>query len=252
MDEAVLRGSALQPGHYDSYLESEGVRTLRVLVADDQTLFRAGFRRLLAELLPGAVVTEVSNAAEAWKTLNREEDFDLLLLDLSTPGIQEGPGVKRFVEKCPGTPVVVLATRVHPDDIARCMDFGARGVVPKSVSESVLQHALALVLAGEIYVPRIAIRRVLTKSPVSRSDGLDGLPEDNPLRQLTPRQLSTLSLIVGGSSNKEIARSLNLLESTVKAHVKAILRKLSASNRTQAALIAADLGWPRPSRLSAQ
>ncbi|ODR99973.1 hypothetical protein AUC68_02375 [Methyloceanibacter methanicus] len=92
MDEAVLRGSALQPGHYDSYLESEGVRTLRVLVADDQTLFRAGFRRLLAELLPGAVVTEVSNAAEAWKTLNREEDFDLLLLDLSTPGIQEGPG----------------------------------------------------------------------------------------------------------------------------------------------------------------
>jgi DNA-binding NarL/FixJ family response regulator len=102
-----------------------------------------------------------------------------------------------------------------------------------------------LVLAGEIYVPRHAISQILSEGGNDTREDLDGLPENNPLRQLTQRQRNTLALMIEGRSNKEIARSLNLLESTVKAHVKVILRKLSAHNRTQAALIAADLGWPR-------
>ncbi|MEX1206660.1 MAG: LuxR C-terminal-related transcriptional regulator, partial [Dongiaceae bacterium] len=76
----------------------------------------------------------------------------------------------------------------------------------------------------------------------------DDFPPDNPLSALTGRQREVLTLLMGGHSNKEIARRLGLLESTIKAHIKIILGKLAASNRTQAAMVAADLGWPHAGR----
>ena len=246
-DEAGFRSTASLARDYVPFADSDPAEALRVLIGDNQTLFRAGFRRLVSELFPGTSLVETGSTAEAWKVLNKQEGFDLVLLDLEMPGIHDGPGVRRFVEKDPSIPVVVLAAHARPDEIATCMERGARGYIPKTVSEDVLRHALALVLAGEIYLPRSAVRHVLSATSDKESSALDSLSETNPLRELTPRQRSTLSLIIDGRSNKEIARSLNLLESTVKAHVKVILRKLSASNRTQAALIAADLGWPRRS-----
>lgn len=246
-DEGSFRSAAPAARDYVPFADGEQAEALRVLIGDSQTLFRAGFRRLVSELFPGTALIETSSTAEAWKVLNKHDGFDLVLLDLAMPGVHDGPGIRRFVEKDPSVPVVVLAAQARPEEIAACMERGARGYIPKTVSEDVLRHALALVLAGEIYLPRSAIRQILSDTSDKDSSALDDLPETNPLRQLTPRQRSTLSLIVDGRSNKEIARSLNLLESTVKAHVKVILRKLSASNRTQAALIAADLGWPRRS-----
>ena len=246
-DEGGFRPTTPLAREYVPFGDSDPAEALRVLIGDSQTLFRAGFRRLVSELFPGTSLVETGSTAEAWKVLNKQDGFHLVLLDMAMPGIHDGPGIRRFVEKDPSVPVVVLAAYAHPEEIAMCMERGARGYIPKTVSEDVLRHALALVLAGEIYLPRSAIRQILSATSDRESSTLDGLSETNPLRELTPRQRSTLSLIIDGRSNKEIARSLNLLESTVKAHVKVILRKLSASNRTQAALIAADLGWPRRS-----
>lgn len=244
-DEGALRRAAGLMREPEVSADSDPAEPLQVLIADGQALFLAGFRRLIADMFPRATVTESSTTGDAWKVFNKKDGFDLVLLDLAMPGLHEGSGLKRFVEKDASVPVVVMAAHAQPDEIATCMERGARGYIPKTVSEDILKHALALVLAGEIYLPRNAIRQILSETANNENSSLDRLPDSNPLRQLTPRQRTTLALLVDGRSNKEIARSLNLLESTVKAHVKVILRKLSASNRTQAALIAADLGWPR-------
>ncbi|ODR98196.1 hypothetical protein AUC69_09760 [Methyloceanibacter superfactus] len=218
---------------------------MHLLIADDHELFRSGFKLLVSRLFPGASLSDVSDANQAWDVLNAESAFDLVFLDLAMPGMNGIAGVRRFVERRPAVPVVILSAHSEPDEIVECMGLGVRGYIPKSASEGVLQNAVSLVLAGEIYVPVNAINQILSEGNGDVAEDLEGLPEGNPLRQLTPRQRSTLALMIEGRSNKEIARSLNLLESTVKAHVKVILRKLSAHNRTQAALIAADLGWPR-------
>lgn len=218
---------------------------MNLLIADDHLLFRSGFKLLVSQLFPVAALYDAGDANEAWDLLNGDEGFDLVFLDLAMPGMNGTAGVRRFVERRPAVPVVILSAHTEPEEIAECMGLGVRGYIPKSSSESVLRNAVDLVLAGEIYVPRHAFDQILSEGSPNAAGDIDKLPEGNPLRQLTPRQRSTLALMIEGRSNKEIARSLDLLESTVKAHVKVILRKLSAQNRTQAALIAADLGWPR-------
>lgn len=224
---------------------------MHLLIADDHELFRSGFKLLVSQLFPGALLSDASDANQAWELLNAEDTFDLVFLDLAMPGMNGIAAVRRFVERRPAVPVVILSAHAEPEEIVECMGLGIRGYIPKSASESVLKNAVSLVLAGEIYVPANAINQILTEGSGDVAEDLEGLPEGNPLRQLTPRQRSTLALMIEGRSNKEIARSLDLLESTVKAHVKVILRKLSAHNRTQAALIAADLGWPRRIRTRA-
>jgi len=224
---------------------------MHLLIADDHELFRSGFKLLVSQLFPGALLADACDANQAWEVLNADDTFDLVFLDLAMPGMNGTAGVRRFVERRPAVPVVILSAHAEPEEIVECMGLGIRGYIPKSASESVLQNAVSLVLAGEIYVPANAINQILSEGHGNVAEDLEGLPEGNPLRQLTPRQRSTLALMIEGRSNKEIARSLNLLESTVKAHVKVILRKLSAHNRTQAALIAADLGWPRRIRTRA-
>lgn len=220
-------------------------KAMHLLIADDHMLFRSGFKLLVSQLFPGASLSDASDANEAWDILNDDAAYDLVFLDLAMPGMNGVAGVRRFVERRPAIPVVILSAYAEPEEIVECMGIGVRGYIPKSSSESVLQNAVSLMLAGEIYVPRRAIGQMLAEGTSEYAEDLEGLSDNNPLRQLTPRQRCTLALMIEGQSNKEIARSLGLLESTVKAHVKVILRKLSAHNRTQAALIAADLGWPR-------
>jgi DNA-binding NarL/FixJ family response regulator len=171
-----------------------------------------------------------------------------LLLDLAMPGMNHTQGLRRFVNWRPEIPVVILSAHVEPAEILACLQAGARGYIPKSSSKDVLEHAVALVMAGEIFVPNNVLGNIREHEPVELEQGFEALAPDNPLRSLTQRQRDTLALIIEGQSNKEIARGLGLLESTVKAHVKVILKKLSAQNRTQAALIARDLGWPRKAK----
>jgi DNA-binding NarL/FixJ family response regulator len=107
-----------------------------------------------------------------------------------------------------------------------------------------LRHALALAASGEIYLPR-----EFFKNPVWPPVTLEGRSQrpGSPLQKLTFRQREVLSHVALGRSNKEIARCLGLLESTVKVHVKTILKKLAATNRTQAAMLAVEMGWARRS-----
>lgn len=224
---------------------------VRVLLADDHPLVRAGVRKVLETLPAVTVVGEAGDGDEALRVLESGPAPDLVLCDLAMPGMARLAGLRELVRRLPSTPVVMLSAYADRDDIVRSIEAGARGYILKSASDESLKSALALVMAGETYLPGGVFLDEQRRWIGDQSGAGSQLPAGNPLNELTPRQRDVLSLMMDGLSNKEIARHLGLLESTVKAHVKTILDKLSASNRTQAAILAAEFGW-RPAGVKAR
>ena len=214
---------------------------MKVLIADDHTLFRRGLALVLSKMYEPIDILEASDIESAIAQAE-SGGCDLILLDIAMPGMENLRGLEELKRRFPNVLIVILSATGDTETIRNAIERGARGYVLKSSSDTALKHALSLALAGEIYIPSSALtmgsRRGFSAEAALR------LPEDNPLSTLTERQLDVLTLLMRGLPNKEIARSLGLLESTVKAHVKVILDKLAASNRTQAAMIAAGLGWP--------
>lgn len=221
---------------------------MRVLIADDHTLVRRGLHLLLTKIYPEAEVEEASDIDAALRLIAARPEFDLVLCDLAMPGMEQLKGLQLLGQKLPGVPVVILSAISHSEDIVRAIEQGARGYILKSASDETFRHAVSLVLSGEIYLPSEAFLDRQQRWVGARGAAGAEFAPGNPLSSLTERQRDVLSLLMAGQSNKEIARNLGLLESTVKAHVKIILGKLDAANRTQAAMIAAELGWPPPER----
>jgi DNA-binding NarL/FixJ family response regulator len=221
---------------------------MRVLIADDHALVRRGLHLLLTKVYPEAEVQEASDVDGALKLIAARPEFDLVLCDLAMPGMEQLKGLQLLRQRLPGVPVVILSAISNSDDIVRAIEQGARGYILKSASDETFRHAVSLVLSGEIYLPSEAFLDRQQRWVGTRGASGAEFAPSNPLSSLTERQRDVLTLLMAGQSNKEIARNLGLLESTVKAHVKIILGKLEASNRTQAAMIAAELGWPPPER----
>jgi DNA-binding NarL/FixJ family response regulator len=207
-----------------------------VLLIDPQTLFRRGLLLMLRQWLAEADYREAATIEAALAGIEDRTPPDLALVDAGLAGETDLAGLERLVGRLPGASIILLAERVDWDLAAAALALGARGYVPKTASESALHHALGLAAAGEVYLPREFF--------LSRAGGdrpaYPPLPAGNLLRRLTPRQREVLSHLAQGRSNKEIARRLGLFESTVKVHVKSILKKLDAANRTQAAMLVAE------------
>lgn len=221
---------------------------MRVLIADDHTLVRRGLHLLLAKLYPEVEVLEAADADAALAAAEAAPQLDLVLCDLAMPGMEQLKGLEALRRRLPDVPVVILSAISNPEDIVRTIERGARGYVLKSASDDTFRHALSLVLSGEIYLPSEAFLDRDRRWVGGRGAPAAEFAASNPLSSLTERQRDVLTLMMTGQSNKEIARNLGLLESTVKAHVKIILSKLDAANRTQASMIAAELGWPPADR----
>lgn len=217
---------------------------MKILVADDHSLFRRGVSLLLSKLYPEVSIFEAKDVEEAFTTLEGGQTFDLILLDLAMPGMEELKGLERLKARLPETPIVILSALTDTKGIIRALHLGARGYVLKASNEQVLKHAISLVLSGEVYIPSSAFLGPEGGELAAIRGGRENRAPDDPLRDLTDRQRDVLTLMMRGMSNKEIAKELELLESTIKAHVKVILKKLGAANRTQAVMIAAQLGWP--------
>lgn len=211
-----------------------------VLIADDHALFRYGIS-LALESLYGKEVTilQASNAEETRRIAHETAGLDLILLDLQMPGLNGISDLKRFIETLPPVPVVIVSGSRQRATIRSAIEAGARGYVLKSSNGEILKHVLPLVLSGELYVPAQAVA-----TEEQQPEGFEGSPLDeggdfNPdFKSLTPRETQVLKLLTLGYSNKEIARSLGMLEGTVKVHVKSIMKKLGVNNRTQAAIAA--------------
>ena len=202
-----------------------------IVVADDHPLFRGALRRAIGSLIPDARVLEATGLDDLQAALCRERDVDLILLDLTMPGVQGFSGLIFLRAQHPETPVVIVSANEDPVVIRRAVEFGASGFIPKSLDTQRIGQALQAVLAGDAWTP----------PDVDLSAGEDRETADlvRRLATLTPQQLRVLMMLSEGLLNKQIAYELSVSEATVKAHVSAILQKLAVDSRTQAVIAAA-------------
>lgn len=214
---------------------------MKFLVVDDHALIREAMHGVLRHLRADAVVTEAADARGALAALQAEPDTDLVLLDVHLPD-QDGVALlATLIERHPGVGVVMLSADKDPAVIRRALELGAQGFVPKTETREVLCSALALVLAGGVYVPPDAMRSAPAAGP-----GAPPATTGPAASGLTERQLEVLALLMEGKNNKLIGRALDLAEPTVKNHVSAILKALGVTTRTEAVIAVTRLGWTLP------
>jgi DNA-binding NarL/FixJ family response regulator len=247
---------------------------MKFLVVDDHSLIREAMRGVLKELCAEAVVLEAASAGQAAEAIGRNPDLALILLDLQLPDRDGAELLRELRESHPAVSIVMLSAFSDRDTVVRALDNGALGFIPKTESREVLLGALRLILAGGTYIPPGVLGRgpgaaagpmqppapgaALGSTPLGSTLAGPTLAAGRPAPEkrlspaelgLTERQVEVLALMMQGKSNKHICRELDLAEPTVKNHVSAILKALEVSNRTEAVLAVAALGWElRPPR----
>ena len=209
---------------------------LKVLIVDDHALVLHGFALSVLELFPDAEVLEANSLEGALAAVRRNPDLSLVLFDLHLDSDDGLTGVRRMIEALEGVPLIVISASDESADVIDSVRAGAKGYILKSGSSALLEHAISLVLSGETYVP--LPRTVLVSAVAAEPER----PTNHMLDRLTDRQRDVFQLLLAGHSNKEIARSLGVLEGTVKVHLRAIMQKLGVKNRTQVAVAAARAG----------
>lgn len=205
---------------------------MKVLLADDHTLFREGLRLVLEGLVSDPIeIVEAADFSEALGILRNIPEIDIGLVDLGMPGMDGFTAIQLIRRTAPDLFLVVVSANENPADIRRALDCGAHGYITKSSSSAAMVAGIRSVLDGDTFIsPDIPLPAPQTGNEAKSLESL-----------LTPRQRDVLAMLRQGKSNKEIARDLNLAEITVKLHVTAILRALGVDNRTQAAILAAKM-----------
>jgi DNA-binding NarL/FixJ family response regulator len=221
---------------------------MRILLVDDHTLFREALLHVLRQFDSTAVVIEAATAREAIRLAAHYHDLDLILLDLTLPGLNGLSAMPELHELRPMVPLVILSASEDSVDVRQALEAGAMGYIPKSSSSREMINALRLVLAGEVYVPPAMLAALEGPEAVS-VQAAGATVEDGGADGLTPRQLEVLRLMGQGFSNKGICKCLNVAEGTVKLHVTAVMRALNTCNRTQAVIEATRRGLlPAPEK----
>jgi DNA-binding NarL/FixJ family response regulator len=217
---------------------------MKFILVDDHFLIRDALRGVLKEIDPAATVLEASRWGEASRLIDEHPDVALVLLDLVLPDQDGFAALEQTRKRHPGIPVVVLSGKCERENVVKALDLGAVGFIPKSGERKVMLGAIRLVLSEGVYIPpEILSRSEALAGPSARGRAAGGSPADFGLTQ---RQVDVLSLMARGKSNKVICRMLDLAEPTVRNHVTAILKSLKASNRTEAVVMAGELGWKLP------
>ena len=212
---------------------------IRVLVADDQALFREGLRTLLSTRPEVDVVGEAANGDEAVSLVERLQP-DVVLMDLRMPVMDGIVATTRIRDRWPAIPVLVLTTFDDDASLFGALRAGAAGYLLKDVSSETLMAALTAAARGEAFLQSTVTGRVVAAFARLMESG--GPRAEALVLPLSPREREILALLGTGASNKEIADRLCLAEGTVKNHVTNILTKLDVRDRTQAALRARQLG----------
>jgi DNA-binding NarL/FixJ family response regulator len=215
-------------------------QSYRLLIADDHPLFRGALREAVTGLFREVDIAEAGTFEEVTDLAERSGDVDLILLDLSMPGVRGFSGLMYLRAQYPSLPVVVVSANDDPAVIRRCMEFGASGFIPKTLGIDALRQAVTRVLQGEVWTPPD-----VDLAPQSDAETAAMIAR---LATLTPQQVRVLMMLSGGLLNKQIAYELGVSEATVKAHVSAILQKLGVESRTQAVIAAGKIEagqWPQ-------
>lgn len=212
------------------------MESIRVLIADDHTLFRGGLRALLASITDIEVVGEAASGKEALR-LAVEHQPDVILMDIQMPDVNGIEATRQILRTSPHIGIIVLTMFQDDDTVFAVMRAGARGYVLKGADQAVLLRAVRAVANGEsLFSPEIAARLMqffANLQPTSR-------PE--LFTELTDREREILNFIADGLTNADIAEKLVISMKTVRNHVSNIFSKLQVADRAQAAIRAREAG----------
>lgn len=208
---------------------------LNILVIDDHPMFIAGVSQVLLQLADKVTVLNATSIQAALAMLEDKSDFDLILLDLSLPGMDGFSFLKRFRPEEFCIPVVVVSAEEQLSLIRRALEANVMGFVPKSLSAIEMLKAFQSVLEGDQFLPE-NIRNSLKRS--HSKDDLLALPPHAACCGISAKQYQVLQLIAKGYSNQTIAKVLSRTEHTVKSHIAALFQIIGATNRTQCVEIA--------------
>jgi len=214
----------------------------RFIIVDDHPLFRGALSQALSAAFENAEILEAGSLDELTDRLATAGEIDLILLDLSMPGVHGVSGLLYLRAQHPEVPVVIVSASDDVGTIRQCLDCGASGFIPKSQPVERIREAIRMIIGGEVWLPPDVD---LSNLPTGESAELV-----SRLSTLTPQQVRVLMMLGEGLLNKQIAFKLGVSEATIKAHVSAILQKLGVDSRTQAVIAITKIGgpgdWPRP------
>jgi len=203
-----------------------------IIIVDDHPIFRGALSQSIssgAHTGLGEVdILEAGSLADLTEVLQGANDIDLILLDLTMPGVRGLSGLMLLRAQHPEIPVIIVSAREDAQTVRQCVEIGASGYVPKSLPVDDIRRAVRTVLNGDVWVPD---DYDLSTDGESGSDDIV-----SRVAKLTPQQLRVLVMLGEGLLNKQIAFQLGVSEATVKAHVSAILQKLDVDSRTQAVI----------------
>ena len=214
----------------------------RLLVVDDHTLFRRGLIALLSQYEDVQVVGEAADAGEAQRRA-RELQPDVVLLDNHLPGVRGVDALPGLREAAPQARVLMLTVSEDEGDLAAALRGGAAGYVLKTIEgDDLVQAVRGCARGGSFVSPEMTAKLVTAFRAAGAPSTATAEPPRDTAAALSPRERDTLRHLARGASNKEIARALDIAETTVKIHVQNILRKLGLSSRVQAAVYASENG----------
>lgn len=207
---------------------------MKVLITDEQSLFRDGLSLRLKQINQDISILQASDIIEMQKIISRENDIDILILDIDLAELNSAEVISKIKITSPNTKIVVISSSEDTRTIKKILSYGVKGYIPKKSDSNILSGALKLILDGGTYIPPVMLDNTIDYS----IHNINGYPKKN----LTNRQSQVLDLIAQGKSNKQIAYDMGVSEATVKLHINALLRSLKVNNRTQAVITAQKMG----------
>jgi two-component system, NarL family, nitrate/nitrite response regulator NarL len=210
--------------------ESPGA--IRILIADDHTLFRDGLKSLLSKEPDFKIMGEACNGHEAVDLVKRLHP-DVLLLDMQMPKMDGTAVLHALAEAQSGVRTIVLSGTLEGEDVSSPFELGARGLVMKDSPTSMLFKCIRTVMAGQFWIGRQAVSDLVQTLKHSRIAAKQAHPKNYGL---TPREFEVINTVVAGYSNNEIAAQLSISEQTVKHHITNIFDKLGVYNRLELTL----------------
>ncbi|MEI5008813.1 response regulator [Streptomyces sp. NPDC087659] len=213
---------------------------IRVVIADDEPLIRAGIRMILTSDQEIEVVAEGANGREAVE-LARSHRADVVLLDIQMPVMDGLTALPELRRAAPAARVIVLTTFGERDNVLRALEHGGAGFLLKDTAPAELIRAVRAAAAGDAYLSPAATRHVVEQLASGRAVTRDAEARSR-VAALSAREREVLALLGEGLSNADTGRRLHMSEATVKTYVSRILAKLDCENRVQAALLARDAG----------
>jgi DNA-binding NarL/FixJ family response regulator len=208
---------------------------MKVLITDEQSLFRDGLSLRLKQINQDIFVIQSSDITEMQNILSQNTDIDFIILDIDLAEPNTAETISKIKTAYPQTKIIAISSSEDTKNIKKILSFGVKGYIPKKMDSNILSGALKLILDGGTYIPPVLLENSLSQnSQISANNILQ--------KNLTNRQSQVLDLIAQGKSNKQIAYDMGVSEATVKLHINALLRSLKVNNRTQAVITAQKMG----------